>query len=231
MRICIYQPGYFQPLHYFARIWSSDRFLSLNSAQINRKAGQTRARIKGKAGTTRLIVPVKGGNRVALNEAMPAYGERWARKHAQSISHTYQKAPMFKKVFPMLIDMYKSAENEKKTFSDMCETQIWRILKYLGWQGSMVSIDRKEEENASDWMLKLTKEFEGTEYVCGGVAYDSYLDLDSFLKEGVNVVVQDWICKEYAQQGNAPFIPNLSIIDGLMNCSKEELVDVLEGGD
>ncbi|MEK7165850.1 MAG: WbqC family protein, partial [Patescibacteria group bacterium] len=63
---------------------------------------------------------------------------------------------------------------------------------------------------------------------CGGTAVAAYMDEELFQKNGISVTVQDWKCRDYRQNfARIPFLPNLSIIDLLMNVSYKEALGIL----
>ena len=85
--------------------------------------------------------------------------------------------------------------------------------------------------NPNEKIIALCKEVGATEDYCGGTGATAYMDEALYKKNGIKITVQDWKCQEYhqlftKQQG---FIPNLSIIDLLMNVPTEEAVRVIKG--
>lgn len=228
-KVVIYQPGYFQPLHYYARVWNSDVFVLLGSAQLNRKVGQARAKIQSRDKDIVLTVPVKGGNRVLLKDAVPDYEQNWVSKHLKTIEMVYGRAKRFNNVFPVIEKLLHLAEEKSLSLGVLGSSQVIGIIQMLGWKGkAVVENELSRFEDASDWMLDIVKKENGTVYVCGQVAYDKYLDIEKFRESGVEVVAQDWQCPVYKQMSKE-FVPNCSILDGLMNCESGELVKVLEG--
>lgn len=229
--IVVYQPGYFQPLHYYARVWGSDVFVLLNSAQLNRRAGQARARLKGRRTEVMITVPVRGGNRVLIKDAIPDYEQGWVDKHLKTIEQVYGKAPCFDSVFSWVERLLKEAEDGNWSLGMIGQTQAQEILYRLGWKGTLVEESEPSRfEDASDWMLEIVKKVGGDTYVCGRVAYEEYVNVEKFAQQGVEVVVQEWECPVYKQLGRREdFVPNCSILDGLMSCGSDELIRVLEG--
>ena len=144
VRGAVYQPGYFQPLHYYARLFSVDRFVLLSQAQLNRKVGQARAVIRGKGGNVTLNVPLCGGNRIRIDEAMPDYSSGWVTQHLKTIEATYSKAPMFSDWFPRIVRDLKRAEMNKMSFAELCKAQIVSIAMFLRYDGMLMHASEKE---------------------------------------------------------------------------------------
>lgn len=86
-----------------------------------------------------------------------------------------------------------------------------------------------EPVNASGRTVALCRRFGVDEYVGGGTAVRAYLDTGLFHRHGIEVAVQNWQCPRYPQQHAARigFIPDLSIIDLLMNAPPERLAALL----
>ena len=85
--------------------------------------------------------------------------------------------------------------------------------------------------NPNEKIIALCKEVGATEDYCGGTGATAYMDSELYKKNGIKITVQDWKCREYPQlfTKQQDFIPNLSIIDLLMNVSTEEAVKVIKG--
>lgn len=228
-RCVVYQPGYFQPLHYFARMLSADVFVLLDAAQLNRKVGQTTAKIKGKGGVQTLNLPVKGGKRISLQTAYPDYEADWQDKHLKAIRHCYSKALNFDAWYRDIEFLFADAADQAQSLAELGEIVVKWVNAYTWHDCNIVhESTRPADVTGSEWMLDIAKRYNADTYICGKPAYDSYLDLGAFKSAGISVEVQDWECPKYKQVGT-DFVPNLSIIDLLMNCTREQVVEILGG--
>lgn len=115
MRIAIYQPRYFPQLHYFNRMFSSDIFVLLESAQYTKSLVQATEKgkerktsyqsttpIKSPQGLILLGIPIKHLGYQSINQTQISYVEPWPSKHLVQIKLAYQKSPYFSKFFPQL---------------------------------------------------------------------------------------------------------------------------------
>jgi len=93
------------------------------------------------------------------------------------------------------------------------------------------AVQKLKEPSADQKILALIKEAGADEDFCGGTAHAAYMDEALYKKHGIRIVVQDWTCQEYPQLFGHQhgFIPNLSIIDLLMNVTPEEARNILTG--
>lgn len=83
--------------------------------------------------------------------------------------------------------------------------------------------------SASEKILAACKALGVTEDYCGGTAVAAYFDQELMNKNGISVKVQNWTCSAYSQTYDRKigFLPNLSIIDVLMNVSPAEARTIL----
>ncbi len=231
--VSIYQPCYLPPMHYVARIMASDVFVLLDDVQLNRKVGQSRAKVVGPQGWQTLTVPLAGGNRVMLDE-VKSDGYKWVRKHVNALKsvYGYKEGTKAKEWIDWLGFRLGYAEKRELLFSPMCDMLLRGVLEYLGWEGKYVIASKDSAVSAtrggdpSDRMLKITQVVGGTSYLCGEVAANEYLDKKSFAQAGVDLLVQDWKPTPYEQRAET-FHANASIFDGLVMVPKDELKRML----
>jgi len=225
MRVSIYQPLYMPPVHYFNRMLGSDVFVLLDSAQFTRSARyRNTMTIKGRGGISTMSVPITHtGKRERIVDLMVDDKQAWQRKHYAALYHSYCKTDAWKgKEGEFLEGFYRVP---RKHFREVYEPALdWGVEMVGGW-GSTTRIRSSElnirgNNDPSGWMLDICKHFGADEYLCGGSSA-LYLNEKAFESAGIKVVVQDWICCEYPQR-KAPFTPNLSILDLIMNVPEED---------
>lgn len=227
MRVSIYQPSYWPSLHYFNRILNSDVFVWLDTAEFTRSVKYTNTmKIKGKSGIINMTVPIlHTGKRERFIDLDIDNSQPWKRKHLNAIRHVYGKTDRYDKYKGFLSYFYGTEQND---FSMLCGTTVRFSLEIIkNWNGrfvraSSLGIDGK----GSQWMLDICKRLNATEYLCGKVAYDNYLDKGAFERAGIKIVIQNWVCQEY-QQIKTPFTPNLSILDLIFNVHERNRKDLL----
>lgn len=90
-----------------------------------------------------------------------------------------------------------------------------RRVEALSSSGVSVS-DKKSGRDANDWLIDTCRAYGANEYYYGGTGAAGYMDMERFVRSGISPVQQEWKCEPYTQLWG-DFIPNLSVIDVLMN--------------
>ena len=217
---------------------------------------QVHSPIKTNAGIHLLNVPVKKGGMLPIFQTQISYDQPWARKQLNQLKSNYSKAPEFQSVFAeikAILDagyetvaklnnvtlfwaLFRLLEGRApESLADLSLDSINTLLheKRVGRLGAITTgtslFSGESEMSASEKIVYLCNSFEAKSYLAGGTAFDSYMDPEIFQNNQISIEVQDWTCSPYPQQ-NAQieaFIPNLSIIDLLMNCSSEQSLEIL----
>jgi hypothetical protein len=81
---------------------------------------------------------------------------------------------------------------------------------------------------ATDRLVNLIKAVGGDAYYSGAYATEVYLDARMLQDAGIRLELQHWRAPVYPQL-HGEFVPDLSIMDLLMNCGPDSL-EVLMGG-
>ena len=74
----------------------------------------------------------------------------------------------------------------------------------------------------------MTKAVGGSAYLAGGGAGDYQVD-EMFLRDGIELVYQNFHHPVYRQFNARVFTPGLSIVDVLMNCGIEQTAGLISG--
>jgi hypothetical protein len=205
---------------------------------------QAHTPLKTGNGVLLLDVPVRRGGeegKQLLTEAQVDYSTPWNEKHLQNIEHHYKKTPEFFRVFPSLqiflqqrhatlsdlttgsivwglSQLFETAPDLKSVVENIPhpEHRLRRIV--LMSETGIVMPDKESGRDANDWIIETCKALGATEYHFGGTSASAYMDFPRFERSGIALRQQDWKCAPYRQQfPKQGFVPNLSIIDLLMN--------------
>jgi len=193
---------YLGPIEYYARLLKGDCVVECCNS-YEKQTYANRCRIMASEGVMDLTVPVaKPWHHVALKDVRIAYDEEWQAMHSRAIKAAYGSAPFYEYFAEFLAPLY-----EKK----------WEFL---------IDFDRKAEEIMLKLLrLEYIKPTYSEEYVIcddGGIK-----DLRKVLHPKKNVVpLEINLGVEYYQVFTPKFgfIPNLSVLDLVMNMGNESRI-------
>lgn len=216
------QPTYWARTHVWNRIFASDVYIWLDSVKFSRSATKWEDRTVVEASDGRPVVlrlPLKGSRLVLWSEA--GVQPTW-RRHLVTIRHCYSKRPHWNTVAQTVEAVY---EHEAETIAEVCWRTFQVGLQLLAPDTRVVrSSDLDVHSSKGELVLDLVKEVGGTSYISGEPGL-SYLPLERFRQEGVDVVLQAWRAP-VARQGLAdPSVLDLLANAGL-SAARESLSEV-----
>jgi len=216
MIVSINQPAYMPWLGYFDRINKSDVHIVLDNVQFEKNSVVNRNKIKTNQGWSWLTIPVKTkgefGNLV-IKDLEIDNTQKWQHKHYVSLLNFYKKSTYFGEHNIWLEQFYKK---EWKNLGPMLDISLKYLIKALGISTPLLnSSEMVAKGKKSDYILNLCLEAGATTYLSGPFGRD-YLDIDRFVRKGINVDFHDYSHPEY-RQIYGEFIPYMSIVDLIFN--------------
>ena len=216
----IHQLHYLPWLRYFEKIARSDVFVVLDNIQFNKNGWQNRNKVKAQAGVTLLTVPVFEKAEQNLAEVRINNQTPWRRKHWRTLEQAYTKAPFWMAHVDFLQATYA---RDWEFLNDLNRHMLDYFVKALGITTRVVyASDLDVPGIATERLINLIKAVGGKTYFSGAYALDAYLDADMLAAAGIGLALQEWTSHPYPQLHNH-FVPDLAIVDLLMNCGPESL--------
>lgn len=228
---------------------------NINGAKERHKSFQSDTVIKFPEGSHFLTVSVKHDGLLPINQTKLDYSSDWARKHAATINTAYRKSQEHSSIFPQIEKLLKI---NHETLGELnIKTILWGLSCLLGLDlkpeelsvenlnhylknspfklkkiilGSDLGVERPEGiQKGTEWTVAICKKLGATEYLHGETAKNGYMNEEYYKKNNINLVTQQWKCKEYPQQFNekSGFISNLSILDLLLNVDREKALEII----
>jgi WbqC-like protein len=220
MLVGIHQPHYLPWLRYFEKIAHCDTFIVLDTVQFSKNGWQNRNKIKSPAGATLLTAPVRASLDQALYEVRLDTNAPWLKKHHRSIEQNYRKAPHFAEHQAFLKEVYS---REWSHLAELNRCMLEYFVKALGIDTPIAYASELDVPGAAtERLVNLVKAVGGDAYYSGAFALEAYLDAATLEAAGIRLELQKWQAPEYPQLHGA-FIPDLSIVDLLMNCGPASL--------
>lgn len=224
MNLAVMQPYLFPYIGYFQLIYASDLFIIYDDVSYIKQGYINRNNILTPNGPVRFTVPVPGGSSNKLISEL-SYSED-VTKVLKTIQQSYSKSPYFDKVYPLLesILLYKNRD-----IAEICLKSYRDVLEYLGLQRKFFKsseLDYNRSLSAKDRLISFSHKFGADCYINTPGGRELYNKPD-FAKEAIDLKFIDSLPIQYGQ-GVEEFVPNLSIIDVLMNCSPERIISILK---
>ncbi|RJP21628.1 MAG: hypothetical protein C4527_23335 [Candidatus Omnitrophota bacterium] len=219
MIVTIHQPDFLPWLGFFDRWRKSDLFIVLDDVQFLRRGWHHRDRIKTANGAQWLTVPVKKKGRLhqLIREVEIDLDSHWRNTHLKTIQVNYHRAPDFDACYSFL-DVIYSKQHTRLLDFNLDLLQI--VRKHLAIATPMVLASTFAiRSSATQRLVDLIKQVKGDCYLTG-LGAKNYLDPVTFAAERIEIIWQDFRHPVYPQL-HGDFIPNLSVLDYLMNCLTE----------
>ena len=225
MIVAVHQPQFLPWLGYFDKIDRADVFVLLDNVQFKKNEWQNRNKIKTAQGWQWLTVPVLYKYPQLINEVTINNRVNWQHKHKQALVSNYKKAPYFEMVTNMLGDIFSSAW---EYISQLNAAVVKTTARALGIDTQIYIASELEEfpQDPDERLVAITKYFGAGTYLAG-IGGKGYMNLETYKKNGIEVIFQDFKHPVY-QQLFGDFEPFMSSIDLLFNHGDKSLT-VLRG--
>lgn len=210
---------------------------------------QAHTPIKTSNGVLLIDIPTKHSGLQSIGETKLGFASPKERlRNLRVIEAHYRTAPQFAHVFPRLrafftqqhesvadinigsilfaLGILLEVETAEAAAIDSIHTALaasdFRLRRIVPFSETpILPSDKEAGRDANDWLIDACRHFDADEYSYGGTAAGAYMDFSKFESAGISLVQQDWKLQPYPQL-HGDFIPNLSIIDLLMNVPPEE---------
>ena len=212
MIVAAHQPNYLPWLGFFDKMSKCDVFILEDVVQFTYHEFQNRNRIKTKNGIKWLTVPVEGGRkRKRYSEIFIANEYDWSKRHWLTLKQSYGKAPFWNEFCNFFEETYHKQWNR---LLDLNVHLIKGIMEFFNIDKELVlASSLKSSGIKNDLIISQCKTLGAKTYL-SGLGARTYLDLDRFEGEGIEVIFQGFVHPVYPQVGRG-FVPNLSVVDYL----------------
>ena len=237
MTVCIHQPNLFPWIGFFHKVFESDIFVSLDDVQFARNSFTRRVHIRANAHSDELsflILPlVKHHQLTDINKIFVDSTQLWQERMLNQIRNTYRNAPYFKTFFPELEKWLA----ETKVLARLDEVNFFLLEKIWNYISLRPKTILKSSElgivglHSSQYILEICKKLNADIYL-SGIGSKNYLRERDFAEKNLELKYIDFrklhTLHPIEQHQGKQHIAGLSIIDVLMNVSKETFLQHLE---
>lgn len=220
MIVGIHQSQYLPWPPYFRKIAKSDIFVILDDVQFQKNGMQNRNKIRNRDSDFWLTVPVTGGIDCSIKEKKIA-DKKWRKKHFQSIQQSYSKSEFWKHYKDHIEEIYNK---ESKYINQINTELIYFFTNSLNIDTKIIfSSAINARGTKSDFILNICKELGAKTYI-SGIGGKDYIEISDFNRHNIDIDFLESKSPQY-HQFHGEFIPNLSMLDMIMNVSKIDIIN------
>lgn len=214
MVVSIHQPNYIPYPGVIYKALRSDVFVLLDDAQYSTSGMHNWNRIKTSNGITNLKIPVEQHLGDKIKDVVVKDSLKWRQKHLKTIEMNYKKADNFRNIFREFSELL---ESEEQKLAGINEAILRWILKGFDMKCDIIkSSELGIKTGKEERILDIVSAVGGNVYYSGKGAA-SYQDEEDFESRGIRLEYSDYQPKEYRQLWGGTFIPDLSILDYIIN--------------
>ncbi|MGJ7457417.1 WbqC family protein [Halomonas sp. RA08-2] len=218
MRVAVTQPYIFPALSYYQLVRSSDIFILYDDVNYISRGFINRNTYLDRGVPRRFTLPVPGAS--INRKIMDLQYSGDVKSIIEGIRHAYARSPYFQDVFPLIRGVL---EHHDRDITSVCRAGIMAVFDYLGHSIHIpraAELDYNRSLPAADRLVEICHLVGGGHYINSQGGKKLY-DKESFSARGIQLSFLNPRQIEY-DQGAIPFVPQLSIIDILMRCSRAE---------
>ena len=223
MTIAIHQPKFLPYIGYWQLINSVETFVILDDVNFVKKAYINHNFILIDEKLHKFSLELKSASQNKLINQIEI-GKN-SLKILKTIELNYKKKPYFKKVFPILEDIFSYKE---KNLAKFIGHSLEKICNYCEIKTNLVyssTINKNNNLKAQNKIIEICQKLNIKNYIQVIGGKDLY-DKNKFIKKNINISFLDTKIKKY-NQSKYNFTSHLSIIDIMMHNSKDVINDML----
>lgn len=212
-KVAIVQSNYIPWKGYFDLINSVDEFILFDDVQYTKRDWRNRNRIKTPNGTQWLSIPVQvKGRQLQLIRETQVSDPDWGATHWKTLQQSYKKMPYFELYRDKLAAFY--LDTPSLFLSVINKELIELVCGFLGIKTQIsASMDYHFERNdKTEQLVHICRQANAKTYVSGPAA-QSYMDLSSFSKVGIDVTFFQYVGYPEYNQPYPPFEHAVTILD------------------
>lgn len=232
MIVAAHQPSYLPWLGYLHKLAHCDVFVVVDDAQYEEANFQNRNRVKVNNGVAWLTVPLEHGPRdERICDKRISYRqsprEAWQGRTWRTLVTHYGRAAHFSRYADELEEIYT------RHWDTLVELDMHLLQLYMRWLGIARPVVRSSTlgitEQKTERLLTICRRLGADAYLSGSGGSRGYLDVRRMNEGGVEVRWQRFRHPRYPQRyPHLGFVPNLGVIDLLLNCGPESRAILLD---
>jgi hypothetical protein len=227
-KVAILQPNYIPWKGVFDLIDRVNTFVFYDDVDYTKQDWRTRNKVKTANGSVWLTIPVKKAPLgTKINDIKIDNSKNWKKKHYQTITQSYKKAPYFDEYSYLIEKIYNEIDSDNLSEFNINTTIL--LSDALGINANFVkSSDLRNEGLKGMRLINICKQLEGDYYLSGPAARD-YIIEEEFDDANIKLDYIQYSYPEYPQSFGE-FDHYLSVLDLIFNCGPNALEFIRNNG-
>jgi hypothetical protein len=226
------QPTFLPWSGYFALVDAADVLVFLDDFQFRRRSWHHRNRIFATPGQAAWItVPAEhtgSDSRAAINRTVPVLDTRFKGTFRGMLQQGYGRSDHLEELMPSLTTWI---ESDWAYLADLNIAFIELVFRLVGIETKTLrSSDVGSAGRRSARLADLLRRVGAGRYVSAAGSRDYMAEDGVFPLAGVETCFQDYEPVEYPQQGADQFVPQLSVLDLLLQVGPDRALDTIRAG-
>lgn len=227
----IHQPDFIPWVGFFQKVAQVKTLIILDHVTVPGKSWINRNFLRSNGQPLLVTVPVSKGRDTPISEIQISPEHRSGRKILRTLDHNYSKSPFFSEIFPALAPRLSSEELSLERYNMALLNTIFGLLdisvNIIHSTDLLASDPDLAEMKGNELLLTLAKSCGFQGYVSGNGCLDFILPR-SWEQNGIAFRFQHPVSVSYSQAGGKTgFVPDLSILDPLMEIGPEQTRDLV----
>jgi len=228
------QPTFNPWIGYFDLIDYVDKFVFLDTVQLNQQSWQTRNKIKVQQKELLFSLPIQKNRSkidLSIKDALLDFRKfDFRKKLLKTLQQNYTKAKYYDEVHQFIEEIVLYNTEYLSTYTINIITQISEKLHFTTEILRLSQTEYQQHESKGNLVLNICQYFGAKNYISplGAKVYLEKLS-NNFTDEGINIIYQHYNPVTYHQLGEN-FIPYLGIFDLLYNEGFENSSTIIKSG-
>jgi hypothetical protein len=233
MKLGINQPYFFPYIGFWQLMNAVDEYVIADNLHFIKQGYIQRNKILVNKEPQYFKVPLhKPSQNKLINETELSLDEAEVEKMLHTLKCAYAKAPNFEKVYNLVKEVLEfGLKEEGKNLALFLENEIRLVAKELGITTKIYMASRDvildDDYKREHYVVQTCKNRGATEYY-NAIGGTKLYYQEFFRENGLGLKFVNTNSDIKYQQLDNEFVPNLSIIDVMMFCSKEQIADLLQ---
>lgn len=227
MILGIMQPYFFPYIGYWQLIYAVDKYVIYDDVNFIKGGWINRNRILNNGAVQYINIRLMGASSFKHINQINVNQERVIiEKTKKTLWNAYHRAEQFETIYPLITNVLECGICN---LANYLEYSIRKVCDYLEIDTEIFlssQIKKNDTLKGKDKIIDICKKFDAYAYY-NAIGGSELYNFDEFKDEGITLAFLKARDIEYKQLKEGKFEPNLSIIDVMMNNSKEEVRKML----